>query len=436
MQVIQRIKSASNHLAIQSGTLYLSMIGAMGVSFLSSLITARVLGPARYGDVKFIQTLWSLVNLLIMAGYQYTASYALLNEKDPHSGRQIIGTIVLWATGTGIAIALFCVLAAYPIDWIFRTNLAMVMMVLSPLAIVLPVQSALSLAYQSTNQINRLALLNTSPLVLYLVSVLLLPKAWISAGTVLFLQQFTLLAVVFGLVLAAKPSFGATRKWVAEIRVRHANYGRPIYAGAVGSMATEYLNRLAISYWVDNTATGFYYLAVTLTEPLRMIPGVVGTSSFKEFANQRRISVKMTQATIAAAVLAFVPALILLGEPLSWFYTKAFSAVSPMARAAAFGAVLYGFGDFYNRFMGAHGKGAVLRNTSLMVGAVNVSGFFIFVPLWGAWGAIAANVMVGFVYPAVMYWQYRKYARALEPEAHPAPLMEIANSVRTVGPDA
>ena len=209
------------------------------------------------------------------------------------------------------------------------------------------------------------------------------------------------------------------RKWGGEIRKTHRSYGWPVYVGSVAAVATGHLNRLAISYWVDNTAMGFYSLASTLTDPLKMIPGVVGTSSFKEFANQRQISAKVTRATIVASALALVVALIFLGEPLALLYTEAFAAVSPMARVAAVGAVLYGFGDFYNRFMGAHGKGAALRNTALMVGAVNVLGFFIFVPLWGAWGAIAANVVVGFVYPGVMYWYYRKYTRSLDAASFP-----------------
>ena len=413
-QVIQRVKSASNTRAVQSGALFMSMMGAMGISFLANLITTRVLGPTRYGDVKFIQTVWLLMTLLIMAGYEFTGSLVLLKEKNQQSEREIMGTIIVGGMGAGIIIGLFCVLAAYPIDWIFRTNLAMVMIVMSPFAIVLPLQSALLLACQSTNQVYRLALLNTLPSVLYFLSVLGFPKAWISTGTILFLQQITILVVVLGLVLMARPRFTAIRKWGREIQKQHRGYGWPIYVGMLAGVATGYLNRLAISYWVDNQAMGFYSLAVTLTDPLKMIPNAVGTSSFKEFANQRRISVKVTLATLAAVLLAFVAAFVFLGEPLSWLYTKAFAAVSPMARVAAVGAVLYGFGDFYNRFIGAHGKGAVLRNTAVMVGAVNVLGFFIFVPLWGVWGAIAANVAVGFVYPGIMYWSYRKYTKSLE----------------------
>jgi O-antigen/teichoic acid export membrane protein len=197
------------------------MIGAMGASFLASLITARVLGPARYGDVKFIQTVWVLTTLLIMAGYQYTGSFVLLKEQDQQSGREIIGTIIVWAVGTGIVIGLFCVLAAYPIDWIFGTNLAMVMIVMSPFVIAMPLHGALLLAFQSTNQIYRLALLNILPVVLYLLSVLVCPAAWISTGTILFLHQMTLFVVVLGLVLAAKPHFASVRKWGGEIRKLH-----------------------------------------------------------------------------------------------------------------------------------------------------------------------------------------------------------------------
>jgi O-antigen/teichoic acid export membrane protein len=402
--------------------LYMAMIAAMGASFLSSLITTRVLGPAGYGDVKFIQTIWTLTTLLAMAGYQHTGSFVLLKEKDQRSGREIIGTIIVWAVGTGVFIGLFCALAAHPIDRIFGTDLARLLIVMSPFAIVMPLQSALLLVYQSTNQIYRLAFLNTLPVLLYLLSVLVLPEAWVSTGTILFLQQITIFVVVAGLVVAAKPRFASMRKWGGEIRKAHRSYGTPIYVGSVAAVATGQLNRLAISYWVDNTAVGFYSLASTLTEPLKMIPGVVGTSSFKEFANQRHISAKVTRATIVASALALVVAFVFLGKPLEWLYTEAFAAVSPMARVAAFGAVLYGFGDFYNRFMGAHGRGAALRNTALMVGAVNVLGFFIFVPLWGAWGAIAANLVVGFVYPGVMYWHYRKYTRSLDAAAAPLAL--------------
>ncbi len=416
-QINEHVKLVSNTRAVQSGTLFASMLGAMGISFLSNLITTRVLGPALYGDVKFVQTLWALLTTLLMVGYHNTGSLVLLQHRDRQSQREIIGTMILGGVGIGSVIGLTCVLAAYPIDWLFRTNLALVMISMSPFAIVFPLQSALLWIYQSTNQVYRLALLNTLPASLYLLIVLVFPKDRISAATILFLQQITILVVVFGLIWAARPRFASIRRWGGEIQKQHRNYGWQIYVGTLAGVATGQLNRLAIAYWVDNTAVGFYSLALTLTDPLKMIPNAVAASSFKEFANQRRISSKVTLATAGAALLAFVAIFVFLGEPLAWLYTKAFAAVSPMARVVALGAVLYGFGDFYNRFMGAHGKGAALRNTAVIVGIVNVLGFFILVPLWGAWGAIATNMAVGFVYPGVMYWNYRKYTKLLVPTA-------------------
>lgn len=411
-QAVRNIRSATHSCVVQSGVLFISMAGAMGANFLSSLITTRVLGPSLYGDVKFIQTFWSLLTLVMMAGYHSTASFVLLQQQDQQSQREIFGTMLLGGMGIGSIVGFCCILAACPIDWVFRTNLAAVMITVSPFAVILPLQIALLLAFQSTNQIYRMALLNTLPPMLYFSSVLVLPKVWISASSILLLNLIAIWVVVLGLALSARPRFASMRKWVREIQQQHKTYGRPIYAGMLSGVATGYLNRLAISYWVDNQAVGFYSLAVTLTEPLKMIPNAVGTSSFKAFANQRRISIKLTLATIAAALLAFVTAFVILGEPLTWLYTQAFAAVSPMARTAALGAVLYGFGDFYNRFMGAHGKGVILRNTAIVVGIVNVLGFFILVPLWGVWGALAANVVVGLVYPGVMYRNYRRYIKA------------------------
>src|SRR5688500_4305231 len=134
----------------QSLILFSSLIGAMGLSFIGSILTSRILGPARYGDLKFIQTLWLLLSLLCTFGLFQSGSCVLLLETNQLSAKQLIGVILLMALIMGAAIGLITALLAYPIDLFFHTNVASIVLILSPLIIGIPLRDAIYLILQST----------------------------------------------------------------------------------------------------------------------------------------------------------------------------------------------------------------------------------------------------------------------------------------------
>lgn len=401
-----------NGRATQSVILFGSMVLAMGLNLVSSIITTRLLGPARYGDLKFVQSVWTLLSLVSTLGYLQAGSRVLLLEKDATRMQEIVGTVLVLVVVMGGSMALCCIAFARPIDLFFRTQVAETLIWLAPLAVCLPMQSALALILQSTNRIYWLGILNGVPPVLYILSLLLVwavgaPATWL----ILFLQQFTVLVVMVIIIVSLRPRLASVRYWLAAVREQNKTYGWPVYTGALAGVATGQLNRLAISYWVDNTSVGFYSLALALVEPLKMIPNAVATSSFRDFAYQKRVSRRVLLATVGTAGVTLLAALVLFGEPLSWVYTEAFASVSPMASVASFGAVLWGLGDFFNRFLGARGKGNSLRNVAFLVGVVNTVGFFTIVPLWGAWGALSVMVMASISYLVFMFWTYLRHVR-------------------------
>lgn len=408
---ILAIRSKDSHI-LQPIALFGSMVLSMVLTFVSSIITARALGPNNYGDLKYIQTVWSLLTLVITFGYFHSASRVLVLENDLQKSREISGTIIFLSLIMGMIICLVIVVMAYPLDYLFHANVAKIMVPLAPLILIIPLGQSLPLVLQSTNQIYLLAILNGTPSFFYIVTIMVLSRIkYISTSSVLLSQQLTMLIVIIFIVIYMKPSLNSIKYWWSEIKTHHKTYGFPVYRGALAALGTGYLNRLGISYWVDNTAIGFFSLASSLVEPLKLLPNAIATSSFRNFATRQRISKKILLATIFVSFASLLVAIIFFGAPLSWIYTTKFNEVGPMAKALALGAIFHGFGDLFNRFLGAHGKGRSLQNAAYANGIANVAGIFIFVPLLGAWGAVLTAIIASGIYFLQMFLSYRAFSQ-------------------------
>lgn len=404
------IRALANHRAVQSMILFGSLVVSMGISFIGSMLTTRYLGASGYGDMKFIVTYWYFLDLLVSCGLFHSSGQLLLSEIDPEKIARITGTSLAIAGGMGGILALFTLLTAGMIDRIFKVQMAGVLIALAPFLIVMPVKDCLTLVLQSTNKIFSLAALNVIPPSLFLLGLLLLPEGVShQLSGVVVLQQATLIGVVVGIVLLLKPGWMRIREWRQAIDPHQKKYGLPVYIGILCAVATQQLNRIAIVYWVDTAAIGFFSLATQIVEPLKMIPGAVATSSFRQFLHQERISPKLKWATLFATGIALLALFVILGKPLEWLFPREFAVqIAPLARAASLGAVVHGFGDLFNRFLGAHGKGRLILTSSIITGLSFVAGFLVLTPNFGVWGALIAQVLGSLIYFLLMLAFYRK----------------------------
>jgi O-antigen/teichoic acid export membrane protein len=274
----------------QSMILFSAWVGAMGLNLLGSILTTRILGPASYGDYKFVQTLWAFLNVLISFGFLQSGGRVILLEKEPTAVKQAIGVVLVLALTMGFALGIITLIIAYPVDLLFHTKVALILITLSPLVIGFTLSDALELILQSTNQINLLAALEIFPSVLYVVCVYTISKlTLLNAGITLAIQLVTYVGVIFMIIILLKPRIGMFRDYIKKIREQNKKYGFPIYTGSIATLATTYINRLSISYWVGNTSMGFFSLASTITDPLKFIPNAAGISSFKSFEKQDKI---------------------------------------------------------------------------------------------------------------------------------------------------
>jgi O-antigen/teichoic acid export membrane protein len=194
----------------------------------------------------------------------------------------------------------------------------------------------------------------------------------------------------------------------------NATYGMPVYVGAIFSVATGYLNRMMIPLWVDLRALGFYSIALQFVEPLKLIPGAIATASFREFSDALEISSSTLKRAILLSMAGFLALFLLIGYAVEILLGPEFSEVTMLARLAASGAIIHGYGDLYNRFLGAHGKGQIIRNMTYFVGAINLISFLLLTPLFHIWGAVVSTILGSTAYGVVMWVYYLKATQSLK----------------------
>ena len=169
------------------------------------------------------------------------------------------------------------------------------------------------------------------------------------------------------------------------------------------------LTDVLISYFsVDNVGVGFYSLAVTFALPLSMVPATMATTHYKDFAKQKKISVKLILLTVLLSFCAMLCLWIVVPPFIKYFYGAEFLPVIKLNYLVCFGMIMHGMADFFNRFIAAKGKGLLLRNASFVVGFATLGINLLLIPSFGATGAAYTKILSGLVYLIVILVCYIK----------------------------
>jgi len=74
---------------------------------------------------------------------------------------------------------------------------------------------------------------------------------------------------------------------------------------------------------------------------------------------------------------------------------------------------MQGLGDYFNRFLGAHGRGKELRNGAIAAGIMNVAGYIFLVKYFGIVGAASTKLFTGIIYCSMMIFYYVRFRRMI-----------------------
>lgn len=406
-------KILKNNKYQQVSVLYISSLLGILLGALSSVINTRNLVPELYGNYRYVQNIISFVSSILLVGFFTSGSRLLALSKDEAYSRRIRGAM---CTILGITnVILMIVMAVLYVLSIGKGNsdLTSVYLVSIPLCGNILFINYINTTAQGDNQINRIALARFLPSLLYCIAAFLIYH-FIGASSSLMLALFNGSAIIVlgSIIISTKPSFKNVKESFRILNEENKKYGFNVYLGSLMGVSTQYIAGIALGQIsATNAEVGFYTLALTIAHPLATLPGTIGTTFFKSFAEKGQISKKVLKGSIAVTILSFIVFSLSIKYIVGFLYDDSYSIVSVYSIYLAAAACVNGLGDLFNRFLGAHGQGRQIRNGAFACGVVVLLGCFTLIPIWGIYGAIATRVLSATTYFICMVLFYLVYIK-------------------------
>lgn len=413
---INKIQVISTKKRVKQATvLYISLSVGVLVGIGVSVLNTRLLGPERYGDFKFLQSLFSFAVTFVTLGLFSSVGRLTALEKEKRGQRQLVGGISLLAMFMSLALFVLFFIFSYFEESLFDNDLGWYVRILSPFLLIFPFQLGLDNLLQGSNQIYQLSAFRLAPKVFYLIGILAYSFFFpFNLNHALIFHFGALGAIIMISLLSLKPDFSDLSATLRRIYLENRSYGLQVYLGTIMGVASAQLGGLAIGYFIDNTNVGFFALAITASQPLAMIPNSIGTTFFRDFASMNRIPSRILLTTILISVISLAAFLIVIKQLVVFLYTEDYLPVVPISFYVATGSTLHGLGDFYNRFLSAHGRGKDLKNSNLIIGICNILGYILLTWWIGIQGASITKLLAGAAYVLIMIWYYHRYRKSKE----------------------
>lgn len=396
------------------GLFSVNIIG-IPIGIITSVVITKYLGAQGFGDYKFIVSVFNLAIIVFSFGFFQAGNRALVLNNDKQKAKEYYGAELVLTAGMFIVMSVFLVLYALIDNNIQEKHLDQFLLFVIPFGWIFLLSSYFETLFQADNRIRMLGEFRLYPKVGFLISAILLYLVFMNTSV-------NKLAIVYGLYLLTEVvvyiiilrrlrlSFKNLKTRFKEIWSYNKSFGLNVYIGSLFAVGFSQLTEILISYFgADNSGVGFYSLAITFSMPLTFIPNTIATTHYKDFASVRSIPKKLLLITLGLSISALFGLWIIIPPFITYFYGEDFSSVIFLNFIVSFGAVAHGFGDFYNRYLGANGQGKSLRNTAIIVGTSTMIFNLIFIPIWSERGAAYAKLISGFVYIIFMLFYYFRF---------------------------
>ncbi|HLN22189.1 MAG TPA: oligosaccharide flippase family protein [Bacteroidales bacterium] len=416
----------------QVASLFAVNLVIIPLSIVSNIFITRFLGPVAFGDFKFMTYIFSLAMVIFTFGFFQAGNRAIVLSNDKKRTRELYGSMVVVLAALFVVMCIALVIYTLLDRNISEKGLRTALLIVIPFTWIFLLMNYFEVLFQADNKISLLGKSRLYPKLIFLAVTLLFYLVF--AGykgdrlLIIWIIFFVSHAAGFLYILyQVHPLFSNMQERLKEIFHFNKTYGFNVYVGTLFNVAMNSLSGLLISYFgVDNSGVGYFSLAMTIAEPLSFIPNVIATTHYKEFASKTSIAKRLTLITVGVSVFALVLCWILVGPFINIFYGAEFRPVIYLTFIGSIGIILHGTGDYYNRFMGSHGRGKALRNSAIIVGIVLFICNFTLIPLFGETGAAYTKILAGLTYLLSMLWYYKRLVKQLTSEERNKP--EINNN--------
>lgn len=395
----------------QAMLLYVSTLVGLVFGVLSSIINTHFLDPVDYGDVRFVQNIIQFIASLLLFGYFLSGSRILALSNDKGYSQRVKGCMVSILCITIVVLMLACYILY--ICYLNKPGVAYLFLVSIIVCANPIIQNYINTTAQGDNQIGRISAIRLLPPLFYIpLAYIVYSQIGATSSRMVLLQWGVYTFIGVCVVVSTKPKFNDLKPIWETLKLENKNYGLQLYIGSLVMVTTNYLAGITLGFFgSDNREVGFFTLALTITSPLAMLPGIIGTTYFKSFSTQSRIPAKLMRYTLLMTIISCVLFLIVIKPVVSILYNESYSIVGVYASWLAIGYSIHGLGDMINRFLGSHGRGKEIRNSSIFNGIMKIVGYIVLIYYWGTMGAIITTLCCSFIYTTSLCYYYYKIVK-------------------------
>lgn len=396
------------------GLFSVNIIG-LPIGIITSVVITRYLGAQGYGDYRFIHSIFNFAIIIFTFGFYQAGNRALVLNYDKQKAKEYFGTELIITGGVFLVMSFFLILYAFADNNIQVKGLDKFLLFVIPFGWVFLLNKYFETLFQADNQIKKLAEVRLYPKIGFLLTSLLIyfflkdiekSRLPIVFGFYLLTESIVYIVVI----LKLKISFRNFKLRFKEIWEYNKSFGLNVYLGSVFAVGLSQLTEILISYFgIDNSGVGYYSLAITLTLPLSLIPNTIATTHYKDFSTSNKVPSKLLLLTILLSVMSLIILWLLVPPFVNYLYGKEFESVIMLNFIVSFGVIAHGFGDFFNRYLGANGQGKALRNSAIIVGGSTMVMNLLLIPKWAENGAAYSKLVSGFVYLILILIYYVKF---------------------------
>lgn len=396
----------------QSMMLLTTSVAIMPLTLAINYFLTKLLGKEGFGDFSLVTNVFVFLQVVFNFGFFYSAGRLLAISKDERQQREYygVGIMVVFVLFLIQSIIMYIFISTFNI--FSNQNVQNIILFCIPFSCVFLFVNFNEQLLQGGNKIVLLSLSRLLPKALFLIFLIFTFFSFPEEKDVKTIFKLFLILSFLSysiIVFLVRPIFNNFKFRLVEIRNATAAYGFNIYIGSLIAVGASTLSGILISFFgVSNTEVGFYSIALQFSAPLSLVPNVLATVAFKQFANSDFLDKKLVIAMYSISIFSLL-AIFLIAKPMILLiYGTEYVKASQLIFILSIGSILYGISDFYNRFLLSKGEGKLLRDISFFVGGTLLISNIILIRSYGATGAAFSTVISGLMYVILIIFNFRK----------------------------
>ncbi|EKT3956153.1 oligosaccharide flippase family protein [Flavobacterium psychrophilum] len=386
-------------------TTFLTMVVLLGVNFFMT----KILDKEEFGDYSFIINLYTFLQVFFNFGFFYSISKLIGHSNNSIHDREYYGVGLVILLFVYLFMSICLLIYMYNFLNIKKYNLN-ALIISIPFGWIFLLNSFNELVLQGSNKIFLLAQSRLLPKFIFLLILAFLFVSQITSNTYYIILFYFISGLIPYLYIIKRlmPKFGNLKYRFREVFTANKNFGFNVYIGSLFAVGASSISGILISYFgVNNTEVGCYSIALQLSAPLSLMPNVLATTFFKKFICADLIDKKLVYTMVGISLFSLLIIVFISNPIIVLIYGKEYLESVYLLYGLSLSSVIYGIGDFFNKFLLSKGKGVELRNASFLVGTTLMISNLILINKFGAKGAALSTIISGTLYLVIILKYYK-----------------------------